>query len=131
MLNRGPFVSRCPPPHLAADTESLQRVQAEPARVSCLSEAVHELCVECPLQGRQTYQDHMFLFRGKLVPQDIMTSSGIKKLQSIFVKIKNMWDYVKISGLTKPKASRTFVFSSKCLREFKFCFLGSSFWAVL
>ncbi len=91
MLNRGPFVSRCPPPHLAADTESLQRVEAEPARVSCLSEAVHELCVERPLQGRQTHQDHMFLFRGKLVPQNVMTSSRIKKSQSVFVKIQNRW----------------------------------------
>ena len=67
-----------PPPHLAADAEGLQWVEAEPARVSCLSEAVHELCVECPLQGGQTHQDHMLLFRGQLVPQDVMTSSGIK-----------------------------------------------------
>lgn len=65
-----------PPPHLAADAESLQRVEAEPARVSCLSEAAHELCVERPLQGRQAHQDHMFLFRGQLVSQDVMTSSG-------------------------------------------------------
>lgn len=68
----------CPPPHLAADAESLQRVEAEPAGVSCLSEAIHELCVERPLQGRQTHQDHMLFFRGQLVLQDIMTTSEIK-----------------------------------------------------
>lgn len=67
-----------PSPHLAADTESLQRVEAKPACVSCLPEAVHELCVERPLQGGQTHQEHMFLFRGQLVPQDVMTSPRIK-----------------------------------------------------
>lgn len=68
----------CPPPHLAADAESLQWVEAEPASVSCLFEAVHKLCVERPLEGRQTHQDHMLLFGGQLVLQDVMTSSGIK-----------------------------------------------------
>lgn len=63
-------------PHLAADTESLQWVEAEPAGVSGLSEAVHELCVERPLQRRQAHQDHMLLLGGQLVPQDIMASSG-------------------------------------------------------
>ena len=65
-----------PPPHLAADGERLQGVEAEPAAVACLSEAVHELCVERPLQGRQTHQDHMFLFGGQLVLQDVVTPPG-------------------------------------------------------
>lgn len=66
------------PPHLAADTESLQRVEAEPADVSCLPEAVHELGVERPLQRRQTHKDHMFLLGGQLVPQDVVASPGLK-----------------------------------------------------
>lgn len=72
------FLNTCTPPHLAADAESLQGIEAEPASVSCLFEAVHKLCVERPLQGRQANQDHMFLFRGQLVLQDVMTSSAIK-----------------------------------------------------
>lgn len=64
-------------PHLTADAESLQRVEAEPASVSCLSEAVHELCVKRPLQRRQTHQDHMLLLGGQLVPQHVMTSPGM------------------------------------------------------
>lgn len=67
-----------PPPHLAADAEGLQRVQAEPAAVSCLFEAVHELRVQRPLEGGQTHQDHMFLFGRQLVLQDVVTSSGPK-----------------------------------------------------
>lgn len=69
----------CPAPHLAADTERLQWVEAEPASVSCLSEAVHELGVERPLQGRQTHQDYVLLLRGQLVLQDVMASSGMKR----------------------------------------------------
>lgn len=65
-------------PHLAADAKRFERVEAEPARVSCLSEAVHELCVEGPLQGRQTHQNHMLLLRRQLVLQDIVASSGLK-----------------------------------------------------
>lgn len=65
------------PPHLAADTKSLQWVEAEPAGVSCLPEAVHELCVERPLQSRQTHKDHMFLLGGQLVPQDVVASPGL------------------------------------------------------
>lgn len=81
------FLNTCPPPHLAADTESLQWIEAEPASVPCLFEAVHKLCVERPLQGRQANQDNMFLFGGQLVLQDVMTSSGIRQiLQSAFVK---------------------------------------------
>lgn len=73
--------------HLAADAESLQWVEAEPAGVPCLSEAVHELCVERPLQGRQTHQDHVLLFRGKVVLQDVMTSPGTNK---VMVNINKM-----------------------------------------
>lgn len=78
LLCPGLVLHRFPPPHLAANTESLQRVETEPAGVSCLSEAGHELRVECPLQGRQTDQDHMLLLRGQLVLQYIVSSSGIK-----------------------------------------------------
>lgn len=79
------FLNTCPPPHLAADAESLQWIEAEPASVSCLFEAVHKLCVERPLQGRQANQDHMLLFRGQLVLQDVMTSSGIKMNAAVSV----------------------------------------------
>lgn len=68
-------------PNLAADAESLQRVQAEPAGVSRLSEAVHELGVERPLQGGQAHQDHVLLLRWQLVLQDIVTSSARKTRQ--------------------------------------------------
>lgn len=73
-------------PHLAADTEGLEWVEAEPAGVSCLSEAVHELGVERPLQRGQTDQDHMLFLRGQLVLQDIVASpGGGKRSQLIFV----------------------------------------------
>lgn len=72
-------------PHLAADTKSLQWVEAEPAGVTCLSEAVHELGVERPLQGRQTHKDHVFLLGGQLVHQDIVASPGGHKV--IFYKV--------------------------------------------
>lgn len=65
------------PAHLAADAESLQRVEAEPTGVPCLFEAVHKLCVERPLQGREPHQEHMLLLGGQLVLQDIMTSPGV------------------------------------------------------
>lgn len=67
-----------PPSHLTADRESLQWVEAEPSSVSCLFEAVHKFGVERPLQGGESHQDHMLLFGGQLVPQDIVTSSGMK-----------------------------------------------------
>lgn len=64
--------------HLAADTESLEGVEAEPAAVARVPEALHELCVERPLQGTQAHQDDMLLFVWQLVPQHIMASSGHK-----------------------------------------------------
>lgn len=71
------YTGRCPlVPHLAADAESLQRVQAEPAAVSRLLKAAHELGVERPLEGGQTHQDHVFLFGRQLVLQDVVASSG-------------------------------------------------------
>lgn len=73
--------------HLTADTKRLQWVEAEPPSVPSLFETVHKLSVECPLQGRQTHQDHMFLFRGQLVSQDVMTLSRMKKnIWSVRVK---------------------------------------------
>lgn len=81
------------PPHLAADTESLQWVEAEPAAVSSFFEAVHKLCVERPLERRQTHQDHMLLLRRQLVLQDIMTSSETKTKATVSVcyKRKHTW----------------------------------------
>lgn len=93
MLNRGHFVSIFPS-HLAADAESLQWVEAEPAGVPCLSEAVHELCVERPLQGGQTHQDHMLLFRGQLVLQDVMTSPGTETKYGQY--LKKGWKNVRL-----------------------------------
>ncbi len=62
--------------YLAANTESFKRVESEPPGVSRLPEAVHELCIEVPLQARQSYQDHVLLFRRQLIPENIMTSPG-------------------------------------------------------
>lgn len=66
-------------PHLAADTESLQRVEAEPPSVPGLLEAVHKLGVERPLQGGEPHQDHVLLLGGQLVLQDIVAPPGMKK----------------------------------------------------
>lgn len=82
-------------PHLTADTKRLQWVEAEPPSVPSLFETVHKLSVKRPLQGRQTHQDHMFLFRGQLVSQDVMTSSGMET---------NIWSVrVKIPSLTRRR----------------------------
>lgn len=72
------FLGSQHPPHLTADRERLQRVEAEPPSVPCLFETVHKFCVERPLQGRESHQDDMLLFGGQLVPQDIVTSSAVK-----------------------------------------------------
>lgn len=77
--------------YLTADAESLQWVEAEPARVACLFEAVHKFGVERPLQGRESHQEHMLLLGGQLVPQDIMTSSGIMMMMMmmrVFICLK-------------------------------------------
>lgn len=62
--------------HLAADAEGLEWVQTEPARVARLSEAVHELGVERPLEGRQSDQDHVLLLRRQLLFQDVMAATA-------------------------------------------------------
>ena len=64
--------------NLAADAEGLEGVEAEPARVAGLREAVHELGVQHPLQGGQPNQDHMLLLGRQLVPQDVVATSWNK-----------------------------------------------------
>lgn len=74
------------PPYLTADAESLQWVEAEPTSVPCLFEAVHKFCVERPLQGRESHQEHVLLLGGQLVLQDIMTSPGMTMKVVIWLK---------------------------------------------
>lgn len=62
--------------NLAADAEGLERVEAQPAAVACLSEAVHKLSVKGPLQGRQAHHDHVLVLGGQLVPQNVVASPG-------------------------------------------------------
>lgn len=62
--------------HLAADAEGLEGVEAEPAAVAGLPEAVHELGVESPLQGAQPHQDDVLLLLRQLGAQHVVTPPG-------------------------------------------------------
>lgn len=65
--------------HLTAHTEGLEWVETEPTTVPSLSEAVHKLGIERPLDGRQPHQDHMLLLGRKLISQYIVTTSAHQK----------------------------------------------------
>lgn len=52
--------------HLAAHTESLERVQPQPAAATTVPEAVHELCVQISLNLREPHQDHIFFLGGEV-----------------------------------------------------------------
>ena len=67
--------------HLAAHAEGLQGVEAQPATVAGLPEAVHELRVERSLDGRQSHQHHMLLLGGELVSQHVVASPANPGIQ--------------------------------------------------
>lgn len=64
--------------YLAAHAEGFERIETEPAAVPRLTETIHELFIQRPLERGETHQDHVLLFHGQLCAQDVMTTSEKK-----------------------------------------------------
>lgn len=59
--------------YLTAHAKGFEWIETKPATVPSLAETIHELFIECPLEGGETHQDHVFLFTGQLSAQHVMT----------------------------------------------------------